>query len=129
MKGISVDFVMNTINITEAFYKAASDITTDEYKTLGEVRTSNPQMRVVIQKAASKSARNAAKGLSYKYMRRFISLLDSENLSCFDEVLLHYEGLGFDNLEVYQYVKEWFLENYPDHKKMIVEAAPKRKAA
>lgn len=126
MKGITVDFVMNTINVTEAFFKAAAEIGSEEYTTLRETKTENPQMRVVIHKANAKNRHNSTKGLSYRYMRKFISLLDCENLGCFDKVMMHYEGLGFDNLTVYQYVKDWFLENYPNHKNMIVDAAPKR---
>ena len=126
MRGISVDFISNTIIVTEGFLKASQDINSEEYIAMNMVKADNPQMKVVIKDSTAKNRKNPSKGLTYKYMRKFISIMDKENLLCFENTILHYEGLGFDNIAVYQYVKDWFLENYPRHKEMIVEAAPKR---
>lgn len=52
--------------------------------------------------------------------------MDSENLLTFEKVILYYENYEDDNAAVYHRVKEWFLENYPYHRDMIVDTAPKR---
>ena len=62
-------------------------------------------------------------------MRKFISIMDNENLDTFERVILHFEGVYTENGEVYAAVRDWFLENYPHHKEMIVAAVPTRKAS
>jgi hypothetical protein len=126
MRGISVDFITNTILVTDTFLKAAKDIESEEYIALYSVKADNPNMKVVTKSCAVRGRRNPSKGLTYKYMRKFVSLMDTDNLLGFEKTILYYEGLGFDNITVYQYVRDWFLENYPHHKEMIVDAAPKR---
>ncbi len=128
MQGMRIDFITNTITITKAFREAASDLSSEEYIALSLVQKENPQMKVVLRSNKAASRRSDCKGLTYKYMRKFISVMDSENLITFEKTILHYESYEYENGTVYQYVKEWFLENYPDHKEMIAAAAPKRAA-
>ncbi len=128
MQGMRIDFITNTITITKAFREAASDLSSEEYIALSLVQKENPQMKVVLRSNKAASRRSDSKGLTYKYMRKFISVMDSENLITFEKTILHYESYEYENGTVYQYVKEWFLENYPDHKEMIAAAAPKRAA-
>ena len=59
-------------------------------------------------------------------MRKFISIMDSSNLITFEKTIEHYEDFCSESAEVYQNVKEWFLENYPHHREMVVDAAPQR---
>jgi len=39
------------------------------------------------------------------------------------------EGLYTENAAVFSAVRDWFLENYPHHKEMIVAAVPTRKTS
>lgn len=128
MKGIQIDFVNNTIIITKKFYTEAMEYGTEEYKALKEIQAENPQMKITIKQANRANRRNAYKGLTYRYMRKFISTMDPASLNTFDEVQLYYEGLYSDSLSVYNGVREWFIDNYPDHKEMIVESVPQRPA-
>lgn len=126
MKNIKVDFITNTITITKRFYEESKEYGTEAYNTLKAVRNDNPHMEVVISTTNRKSA---LKGIDYRYMRRFIAVMDRDNLSVFESVIAHYEDLyGNNSTKVFNAVRTWFLDNYPDHNDMIVEAAPKRKA-
>lgn len=129
MQNIKVDFMTNTIITTKSFYEAASQYGSEEYKLLQEIKNDNPNMKVSVRESSRKGTANAYKGLTYRYMRKFISVMDSENLDTLEKVLLHFEGLYTENGEVYAAVRDWFLENYPDHKEMIVAAVPTRKPA
>ena len=125
MKNIKVDFVTNTITITKKFYEESMEYGTEAYKTLKSVREENPQMEVVVSETNSKSA---LKGIDYRYMRRFVSVMDRENLVVFEGVIAHFEDLyGNNNTKVFNAVRNWFLENYPDHAEMVVDSAPQRK--
>ncbi|MBP3620099.1 MAG: hypothetical protein J6J24_05540 [Clostridia bacterium] len=95
---------------------------------LNAVKKDNPQMRVVLRSTKAAGRTNDNKGLTYNYMRKFISVMDCENLITFDKTILHYESYGYESGTIYKYMKEWFLENYPNHKEMIAAAAPKRAA-
>lgn len=128
MKNIKVDFVTNTIIVTKGFYELAMDYTSDEHGYLQEVRAAHPKMKVSVREVHRRSRQNDSKGLTYRYMRKFISIMDEKNLATFEKTILYYEGLYVENAKVYQYVKEWFLENYPEHTDMIIGTAPKKVA-
>lgn len=121
-----IDYSANAIVATKTFLEEAEIFGTEEYKILQSIRNDYPNMRVVTRSVRTGSRKSATKGLTYKYMRKFVSVMDRENLLTFEEVILHYEKYEEDNAAVYHRVKEWFLENYPYHKEMIVDTAPKR---
>lgn len=124
MNNIKFDFVTNTITVARGFYEEACKYGTEEYGVLQQIKADNPEMKIVIRTVATGNRKSATKGLTYKYMRKFISVMDKDNLSKFNEIMLYYEGFGLDNTTVYQRVKDWFVETYPHHKEMIVAAAP-----
>ena len=127
MQGIKIDFITNTIIITKGFYEEAQNIGTEEYTALKLAQMENPNMRIAFKSTKAGKSKNVNKGLTYRYMRRFISVLDEENLDTFERVILHYEKTITDNVIVYQHVRDWFLKNYPNHKELIVSSAPQRK--
>ena len=129
MKNIKVDFMTNTIITTKGFYEAAMQYGSEEYKMLQEIKKDNPKMKVSVRESNRKATANPYKGLTYRYMRKFISVMDNENLDTFERVILHFEGVYTENGEVYAAVRDWFLENYPHHKEMIVAAVPTRKTS
>ena len=121
MQGIKVDFITNTIIITKEFAELASDHTTEEYVTLNLLKSENPKMKIATRsRKKSSKERNPNKGLTYKFMRRYISVMDKDNLQEFDEQLLYYESFYLDNVTVYLKVKDWFVENYPDYERILV---------
>jgi len=125
MNGMKVDFITKTITITKAFRDAAYDVTSEEYAELSRVQQAHPDMNIVLRSVRKGNRANENKGLTYRYMRKFIALMDTENLTTFEQTILYYESMYMENATVYQYVKDWFLDNYPDHKKLIIKAAPK----
>lgn len=126
MKDFTIDFIANTITLSRAFYEASKNFGSNEYAQLHEVMAQNRNMNVVVRSVRRQSGCNSRKGLTYRYMRRFIAILDRENLVTFDNTMLYYESLYSDNLMVYQKIADWFLDNYPAHKDMVVAAAPKK---
>lgn len=129
MRDITIDFMANKIVVTKGFYANAIIPATEENEKLRTVLSDYPNMKVSVRESSRKNKSNAYKGLTYRYMRKFISVMDNENLDVFERVILHFEGIYTENGEVYAAVRDWFLENYPDHKNMIAAAVPTRKAA
>lgn len=132
MENIKIDFITNTIIVTKEFYTEAQNYGSDEYNLLKEIQRDNPAMKVSMKPTTRRTNKrrraNESKGLNYRYMRKFISVMDEANLDTFEQVILHFEGLYKENFEVYQSVKDWFLDNYPDHKDMVIASAPQRVA-
>lgn len=124
---IRFDFITNTITVSKGFYEEACKYGTDENAELKRVMEDYPNMRVAVRSVRSGSRQQESKGLTYKYMRKFIAIMDRNNLSVFEQTILYYETLCEENSQVYQCVKGWFLENYPRHREMIVEAEPQRR--
>lgn len=130
MQGIKVDFITNTIIITKEFAELASDPTSEEYVTLNLVRAENPNMRTATRtRRKSCKERNPNKGLTYKFMRRYISVMDKDNLEEFSKQQLYYESFFLDNATVYLKVKEWFVEKYPDYQRILVAGSKEKKVA
>lgn len=129
MRDITIDFMANKVVVTKRFYANAIIPATEENEKLRTILNDYPNMKVSVRESSRKSKPNAYKGLTYRYMRKFISVMDNENLDVFERVILHFEGLFTENGEVYAAVRDWFLANYPDHKELIVAAVPTRKAA
>ena len=124
MNNIRVDFITNTIIVTRRFYEAATVYGTEEYVKLQNVKAANPDMTISIRTVNRSHKPNEGKGLTYRYMRQFISIMDEENLHTFEMVILHYERYYTNKSTVYQEVKKWFLQTYPYHREMIVSHAP-----
>lgn len=129
MQEMRVDFVTNTIVITKAFREEASNMDSEAYKALNKAVEENPQMRVVVKTRSAAYSKNEYKGLTYKFMRRFIKIIDKDNLVTFEEAIEYYEDLYNESGKVYQCVRDWFLENYPNYKELITDTAPQRVAA
>lgn len=125
MQGMKIDFITNSIIVTKSFAEAAADINSEEYTSLQLAKKDNPTMRVVLRSTRAGGHESDYKGLTYKYMRKFISVMDSVNLVNFEKTILHYESYGYENGTIYKYVREWFLTYYPEHREMIAAAAPK----
>lgn len=124
MKGIKINHTAQTIIVTKAFSKAAANPLSDEYTLLKTVKADFPSMRVVEKESSTR--RNNNKGLTYSFMRSFVANLDPDNFHAYNDTIVYYERLYKDSKKAFIYVREWFLENYPDYKDMIVDSEPKR---
>ncbi len=126
MKNIKIDYITKTITVTRAFYEAANDYGTEEQMTMQKLVTDFPEMQIAIR--SCKSRRNNYKGLTYDYMRKYIRIMDCDNRLVFEDVIEHYKSL-YAGVECYTYVKEWFLQNYPEYKEDFTNATPKKHIA
>lgn len=125
MNEMKVDFVSNTIIITKAFRDAANEFGSEEYVKLSRVQQEHPNMQIVLRSVRTGNRKSDYKGLTYRYMRKFISIMDEKNLPVFEKTILFYENMYKENAKVYMNVRDWFLLNYPNHNKLLIEAAPK----
>ena len=124
MNGIKVDFITNTIIVTKEFAALASDPTSEEYVMLNLLREENPKMKITTRsRKKSYKEKNPYKGLTYKFMRKFISVMDEENLIELTRKQKYYESFFMEPTEVYVEVRKWFLETYPDYKRLLVAGA------
>ena len=109
-----------TIVITKAFEKAASVFGSEEYKMLQAAKNDNPGYRVVAKsKKVSDKKSDHNKGLSYKYMEKYIVAHDDESKSVMKEFMSlrsltpEAKELGLDSAD-YSDIKNWFLDKFPE---------------
>ena len=123
-KGIKIDQVTNTITLPKSFYEASLMYDSSEQAELAEIRQRFPDMRIIVRTHRCSSFTSNTKGLTYEYMRKFIRHMDKKNIATFEETIAHFEDFGYSSGQVYQCVKNWFLDHYPRHNEMVVESAP-----
>ena len=108
----------HTIEINQAFEKAASIYGSNEYKDLRQARIDNPYYRVVVVKRKASAA--SFRGLNFKYMEKYISSHDVDGSIM--ETYLMLRGQSDEaramsaNSENYLKIKKWFLDTYPEIK-------------
>ncbi len=126
MKDIRFDFISNTIILSRSFYKEAQIYGSAENVKLSEIKRQNPDMKISVHNPERKG-KSEYKGISYRYMRAFIAMMDKDNLHNFENTILIYQTLYDNNTTVFQNVRAWFLENYPYHNDMITSFVPQKK--
>lgn len=122
---VMVNSKTRTIVITKAFEKAASVFGSDEYKVLQAAKNDNPGYRVVAKsKKASDKKSDHNKGLSYKYMEKYILTHDDESKSVMKEYMSlrsltpEAQERGLDSAD-YSDIKNWFLDKFPEISEFI----------
>ena len=123
---VRFDFITNTITVNKGYYKEACKPGTKENIEFLQLQRDYPSMRIALRSVRIGSRKSDTKGITYKYMRKFIAVMDAENLITFEKTILHFEEHSENKTKVFHQVREWFLENYPYHVEMIVDTAPKR---
>ena len=115
----------NAIIISKAFEKAASVFGSEEYKMLQAAKNDNPGYRVVAKsKKASDKKSDHNKGLSYKYMEKYILTHDDESKSVMKEYMSlrsltpEAQELGLDSAD-YSDIKNWFLDKFPEIREFL----------
>ena len=113
---INVDFINNRLVMTRAFAKLASDIRSEEYQILQKARHDYPNFSVEVRTIKRNPNKETYAGLTYKYMRDYISTHEAAEtrklvLNEFDEMLL----ISQCHSKAFRYptIKKWFLEKYP----------------
>ena len=114
---ITINTKNNTIELNKATAKAAAKFGSEAYKQLQEARRDNPTYRVVT--VGKKVAKPEYKGLTFKYMEKYIALHDKEDKSIMAK-FLDLRGESEEAKAVgamsagYPEIKAWFFEQYPE---------------
>ena len=104
-----IDFARNVIVVTRKFRNAASQMDTDEYKTMMKLKEHG--MPIEVQAAPERKKRAAT--LSYAKMLKHISCLaDAETYMAEFEVIRQ-ASLG--EINPYRYVLNWYEKKFPNH--------------
>ena len=113
MKGtIKLDHFEKNIYLSNAFAKAASDITSEEYKTFLAVTTAHPDYEIVKYEIKKNPNKESYCGLTYPYMENYIATHDEsgEIKKIYDELRLRAKCHSIR----YAHIKKWFLSVYPE---------------
>jgi len=126
---INVNRKMRTLEISKTFEKAASRFGSDEYNALKKAQMENPgySVKVVSRKGNKKPIFS---GLTYEFMKKYITKHDKEDGSIMKEFLEMRakdemsEEMGLESAS-YHVIRDWFLETYPDVKNFHEDRAAK----
>lgn len=101
----------NTLTMTAAFAKKASQLNTAEYNIVRQLRNDNPAMK--IEKSAAKAPANRPLNITFAKMEEFIKQCrdSKDRLDAFKKV----KALSKIQASPYKYVKTWFLNNYANY--------------
>lgn len=104
-----IDFTTMTLTMTAEFADNAYNPTTDEYAILTRLQKDFPQLRVVRKTHRSPKSANPAKGLTFERMEKYIRLHENADglLDLFQKVKDADRG--------YQYVRAWFVKQFPNY--------------
>lgn len=107
--GYFYDIFRNTLIITKAFERKASRIGSTEYRLMLDYRKAHADLKVAYWKENTRRK----SGLSYRQMEAFIALHcdKEERLARFEAM----KKLAQTQRNPYQFMKEWFEENYPTY--------------
>ena len=109
--GYSYDPITNSLTMTAAFAKKASQFNTAEYNIVRRLRNDNPGMK--IEKSAAKAPSNRPLNITFAKMEEFIKQCrdSKDRLEAFKKV----KALSKIQASPYKYVKTWFLNNYANY--------------
>lgn len=138
MTNITVNRKMRTLEITKKFDKASSKYGSDEYNELQNALAQNAGFKVVVKSSTSKQ-RETYKGLTYKYMEKYIKSHDEDGTIMEEYKMLRGISEEAENTCAqslsYMEMKDWFLDKYSEiadfHKKReeIMKKVQERKAS
>ena len=113
MKGtIKLEHFEKNIYLSNAFAKAARDITSEEYKTFLAVTTAHPDYKIVKYEIKKNPNKESYCGLTYAYMDNYIATHDEsgEIKKIYNELRLRAQCHSIR----YAHIKKWFLETFPE---------------
>ena len=124
MTAIKILYEEKEVVISSSFQKKASTYGTYEYDTLQEVRCSHPDFKITVRQFKTKTSQERYKGLTYDYMRGYITKVEGDNAPAVLNELENLIGISKCHSKGKRYptIKKWFLDRYPEVAKFgIVE--------
>ena len=114
MTAITVNYAERKIVLSSAFAKKCFISGTVEYAQLQAVRTDYPDFALVTRKFKTNTAQEHYRGLTYDFMRDYISTHEADAKPVLDELD---DQIGITKCHSlhkrYPIIKAWFLERYP----------------
>jgi len=104
-----IDWSNNTITVTKKFMNAASQMNTEAYDLMMELRALN--MKMFVKEAPRRKA--CPTRLTYKRMLAHIKCMDDAEQYMEEFNTIRADSLSTEN--PYQFVREWFMERFPNH--------------
>ena len=104
-----IDWSNNTITVTKKFMNAASQMNTEAYDLMMELRALN--MKMFVKEAPHRKA--CPTRLTYKRMLAHIECMDDAKQYMDEFNTIRKDSLSTEN--PYQFVREWFMERFPNH--------------
>lgn len=119
---MTINHTKRTIEMTETEAKQRSKYGSDEYNALVKAMQDFPTYSITTIKRKNKQRTDSLKGLTYEYMKTYISKHGTEKQSEeFDMLFGTVDGLKHISPS-YGKVKKWFLSQFPEimgyHKKI-----------
>ena len=111
-----IDFTNNTLTMSKAFEDAANDPSTPEYKLLQQIRADFPGLTVARKSRRPSKKANPSKNLTYANMEQYIKAFKNaaDLLAEFEKV----KQLAGAQTNSYQYVRRWFVAQFPNYKEL-----------
>ena len=119
-KGFTIDHVNKKVIVSKAFLTRASQLDTQEFEKVGELRRVLPGYDLVQKEIKKNPNKKANRNLTYGNMEKYIRAKEENPVAMLTE---------FQTVKVksciqsspYAYVKKWFLEQYPDYTESKME--------
>lgn len=108
--GYTINFEAQEIIITKRFGKAASQIGSQEFKVMQQLRKEFEGFSFAYRIIEKKENKKSYKGLSIDEMTRFLSNRTENEQEMFKKVL----AVAANRKGKYAIVKKWFLDNYKE---------------
>jgi len=110
-KNYTIDFIHNTLTISEQFNAKAMNPENKEYDLFLKLKNDFPGIQIRIKKAPKRKKTSAR--LTYDMMVKYLACQnDGERLLL---MFNHVREIAASKGASYQYVKNWFLEQFPDY--------------
>ncbi len=123
MKNYKIDYAHNTIVIDYKFAKAAQEIGSPAYCDLKQIKEDFPYMQMRVASHRDTKACHHNKNLTYANMIRYMSTFTNR-----EELLVEFATIREEAScakQPYTYVRDWFVETFPDYDRPEVRVTPK----
>ena len=109
--GYNYDAINNTLTITAAFAKKASQIGTQEYEIMKTLRRDNPDMTIMKKPAVRNDTKPAA--VKFADMENYIGFFPAEKREVLLKMYKTVRAMSKTHASPYQFVRDWFLDYFP----------------
>ena len=115
MKNMTIDPATSTITLSSAFKKKAFTPGTPEYDEFMAVRREFPDYKLAVREFKTNTTQDRYKGLTYAFMRDYITKVEGKNAQPVLEGLEEMIGISkcHSLSKRYPTIKAWFLKRYP----------------